>query len=321
MKALLLAAGYGTRMRPITNLLAKASVPVGNKALILGLVDLLASAGVNTIVVNTHHLGASVVKTLSDHGMPGVTIQFSNEPVLLGTGGGLAATRPFFCDEEAFLAINAELVCDVDLRSIVAAHRTSEADATMVVCEHSGDPSLGWVGVDPDGWVNRVPDLPQPFKPTRRLSFTGIHVLTPSIFDYLTETGPACILRDGYVRMMQDGGRVRAFHVGPNDVMEVGSPSQLLRANWRFLDGLAARMDYQPTLCADIVPPVLIGAGVRMGRRVRLGPYTVVGERVVLEDDVAARYSVILPDAYVSSRTRLHAAVHFGRETIYSEDL
>jgi mannose-1-phosphate guanylyltransferase len=187
VKAFLLAAGIGSRLRPITDTIPKCMVPVGGQPLLGIWLDAFDRAGIDEVLVNLHHLPDVVRRYLEGRaGTPAVRAFF--EPELLGSAGTLAANRAWVEGEEMFLACNADNLTDFDLRSLVATHRKHGELATLTVF-HSERPSAGGVvELGQDGTVTGFAEKPR--QPVSDLVNAGMYAFRPDVLDVLGELGP-----------------------------------------------------------------------------------------------------------------------------------
>jgi NDP-sugar pyrophosphorylase family protein len=295
MKAMVLAAGLGTRLRPLTQHVPKSLIPVCNRPMLVRLLEMLRQQGVTSVTINVHYLAAEVMREIGDGSRFGLSIRYSVESELLGTGGGLAEVAEFLEAESAFFLINSDLLLNLDLSAVLDAHVRSKAVATVVVQSHPEDGVTAWLGIDAANRVRYVPGMPDRGG-LRRVLFSGVHVLSPAIFRYLPRGEPSCVLRTGYVRMLQAGLDVNAYEVQPGAFMEVGRPDQFLAATFNLMD--ATRMG-----------PVLIDRDVALGSGLRLGPYAVIGQGAAIGSDSSVEYSIVLPGAQVPAGTRLCSSI------------
>jgi len=184
MKGMILAAGYGERLWPLTADRTKPALPVLGKPLVGYVAEYLARFGFNDIVVNLHHYPDSVRKSLGDGSRFGVRLEYVHEPVILGTSGALDNARELLRDE-TFVVINGKLITDIDLTAALATHRERKALATLVLRENRKLERFSTVEVQ-NGLVTRfggMPSVDQSAEPP--LMFTGIQILDPRIFDYI----------------------------------------------------------------------------------------------------------------------------------------
>ncbi|HEV8721781.1 MAG TPA: nucleotidyltransferase family protein [Candidatus Binatia bacterium] len=187
MKAMVLAAGQGTRLRPITDNLPKALVPVAGRPMIEYPLLLLRHYGIREIIINLHQFGEQIEKYLGDGRKLGVEITYSDEPELLDTGGGLLKAKPFLRDG-AFIVINTDALIDLNLAEAIAFHKKMSAAATLVLRPDENADQYGSMDVDDRGKICRFLQSKAPIGPSgpiRKLMFTGVQILEPKVFDYM----------------------------------------------------------------------------------------------------------------------------------------
>jgi NDP-sugar pyrophosphorylase family protein len=231
MKAMVLAAGQGSRLRPLTDQLPKALVPVGGVPLIDIVLRRLAAAGVGEVIVNTHHHAALLERYLQEHAPHELRVAVSRETVLLDTGGGLKNVAWFFADGEDFFLHNADVVSGVDLRHLSAVHRESRALATLSVREREASRRFlfdaagclcGWEDIA----TGRRDWAAGPVEGVTPLGFDGIQVISPGIFGKLTEEGVFSLTR-AYLRLAGQGERIVACRGDAAYWADVGSLPKL----------------------------------------------------------------------------------------------
>lgn len=190
MKAMIFAAGLGTRLRPLTDHMPKALVPVAGKPMLERVILRLKEAGFNEITVNIHHFGEQIIDFLRTHDNFGTEIHISDERgMLLDTGGGIKKARPFLDGQEPFLVHNADILTDIDLAGLYRHHLESDAESTLLVSERK---TSRYLLFDDDyhlhGWINKSTGEVKPagfdYRETkyRELAFGGIHIISPSLF-------------------------------------------------------------------------------------------------------------------------------------------
>ena len=193
MKAMVLAAGQGTRLRPITDTKPKALVPVAGRPMIEYALLLLRRYGIKDIVINLHHFGAAIENHLGNGNQLGLKISYSHETELLDTGGGLRKAKPFLQDG-AFIAINTDALIDLNLAELIAFHQQRKASATLVLRPDQQADQYGSLDIDSAGRIQRFLKseiTPKPTGPTRKLMFTGVQILEPKIFEYMERADAA----------------------------------------------------------------------------------------------------------------------------------
>jgi MurNAc alpha-1-phosphate uridylyltransferase len=246
MKAMILAAGLGTRLRPLTDHTPKALIEVNGIPLLERVIQRLKFYGFHEIIINVHHFAGRIIEFLQQKRNFGIDIRISDETAqLLDTGGGLKQSAWFFDDGQPFLAHNVDILSDLDLRELYEAHLLSEALATLAV---SNRPSLRYFLFNQEhllcGWQNiKTKEIkitrPTPESDLIPLAFSGIHVLQPAIFDLMPEQDIFSIT-DTYIQLAADHPIV-AFNHDQSFWLDLGRPDQLQKA-----EGMLSHLDKNP---------------------------------------------------------------------------
>jgi len=230
MKAMIFAAGLGRRLRPITERKPKALVAVGGRPLLAVVLERLVEAGVTSVVINLHHLGEQIEAWMERHRPPGVAVRFSREKELLDTGGGLKAAAAFLRGNEPFFVHNVDVLSDIDLRAMYAAHCASGALASLAAKPRETNRPLLFDGAGrlcgrrtPQGDVLVRDPANGTVTP---LGFCGIHVVSPRLLDLLSETGAFSIV-SSYLRLAGAGEVIRAHRVDGCRWRDAGRPEDL----------------------------------------------------------------------------------------------
>lgn len=235
VQAMLLAAGLGTRLRPLTDLRPKPIVPVANRPLAGFGMEHLASCGVEHIVANTHtqaELVESVLKAACPHDL---SLRFSREASLLGTGGGLRKARPLFDDPGGpVIVMNGDTLFAPDLAKAVLEHEARGAVATMILRPTSDPERFGAIGIDAEGWVRALLGVPRAQPGHRALMFTGVHILAPEAWAEMPESG--CVIRTAYRRWVDGGAPVLGI-VDESPWADLGTVSEYHRLNLELAAG------------------------------------------------------------------------------------
>jgi NDP-sugar pyrophosphorylase family protein len=229
MKAMVFAAGLGSRLRDISKATPKCLVEVGGKTMLEWVLLRLAGAGVTEVVINIHHLRERVERFVSDASLP-VKVKLSPEDTLLGTGGGLKNAWALLNPTEPFLVHNADIYSDLDLRALLKAHKARSL-ATLAVMRRETSRALLF---SPDGalrgWENGdgKSDLAPSGEPTvERLAFSGIHVMSPRISEYLERDDGNFSIITTYMRGVKSGEEVGAHRIDSAFWVDVGTPEKL----------------------------------------------------------------------------------------------
>jgi NDP-sugar pyrophosphorylase family protein len=210
MKAMILAAGLGTRLRPLTNTIPKPLLPVGGTPLIIWNLLLLKRHGFREVVINLHHLGPLIEQALGDGSKFGLRIIYSKEPMILGTGGGIKQAEPYFSGEPV-LVLNGDTLCELDLSALCAFHLERQAAATLVLREDPDAARWGLIEVGPDQRILRITGqgILGP-APTSVRMFAGVHILNLRLLREVKK-GVASSIIAPYVAAIERGDAVLGY--------------------------------------------------------------------------------------------------------------
>lgn len=244
MKAMILAAGLGTRLRPLTNTIPKPLLPVGGTPLIVWNLLLLKRHGIDRVVINLHHLGPMIEQVLGDGSQFGIRIIYSREPVILGTGGGIKQAEPHFSGEPV-LILNGDTLVEMDLGAVWDVHRTSHAAATMVLREDPDAMTWGLVEVGEEDRIVRITGkgLSSPSSVKHRM-FAGIHILHPRLLQNVPK-GVASSIIDPYIAALERGDRIVGYDLH-GYWSDIGTAERYAQAEKDARAGLIRLVDRQP---------------------------------------------------------------------------
>ena len=244
MEAMILAAGGGTRLRPLTDRTPKALLAVRGRPLLAHVMDRLVAAGASRIVVNVHHHADQIATFLERHTPPGVAVVLSPEPDgPYDTGGGLLAAAPHLSRRDAFLLHNVDVLSRIPLEALLAAHRAARVGtgdrlvATLAVQARDTRRQLlfdahglmGWENRGDDGAVFASQRVREPVGAVHRRSFTGIHAIEPAVFDLAERTGRFSIVT-WYLDLARRGYAILPFDASAFAWMDVGTPERVAEA-------------------------------------------------------------------------------------------
>jgi mannose-1-phosphate guanylyltransferase len=233
MRAMILAAGLGTRLRPLTNDRPKALVEVGGHTLLEITLQRLASFGIREVIVNVHHFAEMIVDYLTKNANFGMYIEISREDVLLDTGGGLRQAAWFFLEDgprkQPFLLHNVDVISTIDLHRMIESHHNSDALATLAVQQRQSsrlllfDENNQLCGRQVAG---STPEIARPSRETTALAFSGVHVISPDLLPRITEQGVFSIIST-YLRLAAEGQKIFAFHADNYYWRDLGKPDNV----------------------------------------------------------------------------------------------
>jgi N-acetyl-alpha-D-muramate 1-phosphate uridylyltransferase len=233
MKAMILAAGLGTRLKPYTTERPKALVEVEGRPLIAFILEKLVASGINEVVVNVHHFADMIEEYLAKNNF-GIKIHISDERNrLLETGGGLLKAMPFLNGEESFLVHNVDILSDIDLRKLIEYHYQSEALATLAVGKReSSRHFLFNEAMQLIGWRNNLTGkeiiTTKDIGCITPFAFAGIHVINPDFFRLVHSSGPFSIV-DAYLSLCNNN-LINGYNASNCFVVDVGKPNNIEKA-------------------------------------------------------------------------------------------
>jgi len=227
MKAMILAAGYGERLWPLTADRTKPALPVLGKPLVGYVAEYLAQFGITAVVVNLHHRPESVKRALGDGRQFGVRLEYVHEPVILGTSGALDNARSLL-EDDTFTVINGKIITDIDLNAALKEHQRRDALATLVLLKNKRRERFSIVETH-DGLVTRFAGMPtaDASNGADPLMFTGIQILAPRIFDYIPRGIFSHSTVDVYPQAIAKGERIVA-HVAEGKWYELSTLQRYL---------------------------------------------------------------------------------------------
>ncbi|MFT4063050.1 MAG: NTP transferase domain-containing protein [Edaphocola sp.] len=233
MKAMLLAAGLGTRLKPFTDSKPKALAPVNGQSLLERNIRYLQRFGINDVVVNVHHFARQIIDTLKENDGFGSRYQISDEAdAVLETGGGLLHAAPFLQSEACFLLMNVDMLSNIDLGKLIAYHQEHGLLATLAVQQRDSSRQFLFDGKGRlAGWHNSVTGEYKPATVSRHLAamaFSGIQVVSGKIFEYIKFTGKFSLV-DLYLDLCPTHGILAYDHTG-DVLLDVGKPESLALA-------------------------------------------------------------------------------------------
>ena len=275
MRALILAAGLGTRLRPLTHIRAKAALPVNGEPLVGRIARGLAAQGFTDLVVNLHHCPATIARRLGDGSDLGLRLRYSWEQPVLGSAGGPRHALPLLVDGDddpraRFLVMNGDTLTDLDIRALVRAHaRSGKAAVTMALIPNPRPDKYGGVQIDGD----RVVGFVRAGSTRQSHHFIGVQVAEARAFAALPDGMPMESVNQVYPRLMaEDPDAVGAF-VSDATFQDIGTPADYLRTclelaaveGNRLLDGERVQIDRSATISESVVwDDVSVGPEVRL---------------------------------------------------------
>jgi mannose-1-phosphate guanylyltransferase len=319
---MVMAAGLGTRLRPLTYGIPKPLVPVANRPVMEHILMLLRRHGVGPVVANLHWFGEVIRDRFGDGSGLGIDLTYSHEEELLGTAGGVRKVAEFFGDEP-FLVMAADALTDVDLAELRAAHEANDGIATLAVKRVSEVSEFGVVITDADGRIQGFQEKPDRAEALSDLASCMIYILDREIFDYFPSKPVVDFAREVFPVLLEHDV---PFHVHRIDAYwnDVGSLPEYLRGN---LDAVQGEVEVEPAgellgLSGGdqevergdpgVAGRVLVAEGCRIGAEARLDGPLVIGAGCTVGDRAVVKESVLLPGAEVPPDALVASAI-YGR--------
>jgi mannose-1-phosphate guanylyltransferase/phosphomannomutase len=325
VKAVILAGGEGTRLRPLTSNAPKPMMPLANKPMMEHIVNLLALHGFDEIVVTVAFLAQQIRAHFGDGSDFGVTMHYATEDTPLGTAGSVRNAIDEL--DDTFLVISGDVLTDIDLTAFVKAHRDAGAAASIALKHVENPLEFGIVITRPDGSIERFLEKPTWGEVFSDTINTGMYVLEPSVFDYIPDGEVVDFSSDVFPKLLDDGHTLHG-HVADGYWEDVGTLEAYSRAHTDVLDGrvrvdidgfelgegrwIGSDVEISPE--ARVETPVVIGDSCRVEAGVHLRPYTVLGTDVIVKSDAFLERAVVHDHVYVGPQANLRGCV-IGRNT------
>ena len=320
MRAVVMAGGEGTRLRPLTSNQPKPMVPVANKPCMEHIIELLKRHGIDDIVVTVAFLPRAIRDYFGDGSALGVNINYSVEQAPLGTAGSVKNAEENL--GERFIVISGDALTDFDLTAIIAEHERRQAMVSIVLKHVENPLDFGVVVTNDEGRIERFLEKPtwgQVFSDTVN---TGIYVLEPEVFNYIPAGQSYDFSQELFPKLFELGKPLYGT-IAEGYWQDIGSLGQFLAANRDVLDGKVQASIPGIRLEGDIyigenvsidslehvTGPAVIGNYAKIDRNARIGAYTVLGSNVVVKDHAETRFSVIDANTYIGSGTKVYGAI------------
>jgi NDP-sugar pyrophosphorylase family protein len=317
MKAMILAGGLSTRLYPLTKTMPKPLVPVAGVPNAAHLMRYLKAYGFDEIAINLHYLADDIVEALGDGSHFGVTLQYSYEPELLGSAGGLKKVQAYF-DDQAFVVIGCDEVTDIPLDEVLAFHRECGAIATIGLVECEEVDQYGVVVLDERSKIVGFQEKPAKGAERSKLANTGVYVFSPEIFEHIPTAQFYDFGKQVFPALQGAGEAFYGFHARGAYWADIGTPSEYRRASYDVVSGVVRIPQTDPNGIDSsarlgrnvrIEGPVRIGAAATVGDNVRIVGPSVLGDRVCVEADAILERSILWQGARIGERANLRETV------------
>jgi mannose-1-phosphate guanylyltransferase len=305
---LILAGGFGTRLRPLSCTRPKTLFPIVNKPLLQWIFERLAKNDVNEAILAVNLQTEFYIKR---HLIPkyGLKIRYSIDPpkMPLGTGGPIKKAEKLLGHADPFLVVNGDVFTDLSYKELIESHRKRNAIATIALCEVEDPSRYGVAEIAEDNRITRFIEKPPKGTASSKLINAGVYVLSPSVFKYIPEGTAISMEREIFPKLVNEGALYG--HIINNLWIDIGKPEEYLQTNRLLLDTMAIRQKHRSRSKFELRNPVALDKNVSIGEKSIVGPYAVLGENVTLGKNVQISDSVIFPDAKIDDFTAINGAI------------
>jgi mannose-1-phosphate guanylyltransferase len=321
MKAMVLAAGKGTRLLPLTGEVPKPMAPIAGKPIMEHIFELLSEAGVAEVHVNIHYLAEAILKSFGEKTqVDGMVVNFSREDRLMGTAGGVK--RLADCFDETFVVIMGDALTDVDVHDVIAFHKEHEALATLALMRVEDTSQYGVVELDYEKNILNFQEKPDPTEAISTLANTGIYVLEPEVLEYVPEDTFFDFAKDVFPRLLEAGerfvgyegsfywsdvGTLEAYRAAQHDLL-AGKVRASIPGEQRG-ESLWVDRDAWLHPTATLEGRTVIGSDVVVGPGVTVTGDTTVGSGCWIRPGATIKRSILLPGSYVGDGAYLEDCI------------
>jgi len=335
MKAILLAGGKGTRLRPLTIHTPKPIVPIFNRPFLHYQLDLLKQVSeIDEVILSLNYQPRRIEEIFGDGGDSGLGIKYVVEPAPLGTAGAVRYAGDQL--RESVVVFNGDVLTEVDLAAVIALHRDRRAKATIVLTPVDNPTAYGLVETDADSNIRRFLEKPKPDEITCDTINAGIYVLEPETFDRIPKDTPWSIERSFFPSLIEQGESFVAY-VYRGYWIDIGTPEKYMQVHRDMMDGRftayrAAPFAARPSAAwvspeariedgAIVEGPCFIDEATIVRPGARIGPYSVVGRHCHIEEHAAIERAIVWANSRVSQEATVRNSIlgrhcHIGRSAI-----
>ena len=334
MKAILLAGGKGTRLRPLTLNTPKPIVPIFNRPFLMYQLDQLRQVPeITEVILSLNYQPRRIEETFGDGEALGIKISYAVEPQPLGTGGAIKFSAQTV--QDSVIVLNGDVLQQIDLQAVIARHRAAKAKATIVLTPVDNPSAYGLVETDADGNVQRFLEKPGQDEITTNNINAGVYVLEPDTLDRIPDNEAYSIERQYFPSLVANGETFVAY-VNDGYWIDIGTPEKYRQVHRDIMDGryhaapfldrAGGIVDLGARIEADVQidGPCFLDEGVVVKQGARLGPHAVIGRQVQIDEQAQIRDSVLWAHTIVGVEAAVDGALvgrncHIGRNTVVSD--
>lgn len=322
MKALFLAGGMGTRLRPLTDHLPKPMVPIMGIPLLERSIKELKRCGVNEIVLSTCYKSDCIESHFDADSRSGMKIHCICEEKPLGTGGAIKNCQKYF--DGTFLIFNSDILCNIDLKALVQFHRQKGADVTIAATKVENPSSYGVIEYNSEEYIVSFTEKPKPGEEKSNFINAGIYVFEPKVLDLIAADQPVSIERDTFPLLLKKGFKMAVFR-GDNYWIDIGTPKKYMQAHKDIFEGscIVSENNFKSDKVygasnADLDPTAKINGPVWFGKNVHIGANAVIGPNVVIGNDFQAGRGCEIRNSVIWNNVSMGSGVDIDHSVITS---
>jgi mannose-1-phosphate guanylyltransferase len=308
LKALILAGGFATRLRPLSCSRPKTLFPIVNRPLLEWIFERLANDGIDEAVLAVNAITQFYVKQQrpSRHGLK---VKFSIDPpkMPLGTAGPIKKAEKLLGHDEPFIVLNGDIFADLNYRELLDTHIKTKALATIALCKVDDPCRYGVAEIANGNCIKRFIEKPAKGKAPSNLINAGVYVLSPKVFDYIPSGRAVSMEREVFPKLAEEGKL--CGHLVEGLWIDIGKPEEYLEANKIILDSLASTLKQQRANGFEIKNPVAFDKGVSIAEKSVIGPCAILGKNVTVGKNAQISNSVIFPNVEIDEFVSINGAL------------
>ena len=331
MKALFLAGGMGTRLKPLTDDLPKPMVPIMNKPLLERSMENLRRCGIRDIVISTGYKSQYIQEYFGNGSKFGLDIEYICEDFPLGTGGAIRKTGHLY--DDTFLVFNADILCNMDFSELVKYHKAKSAAVTIAVTRVDNPSAYGVIEYNNSGYAVTFTEKPEVDKIKSNYINAGVYVIEPEVLKEIPDDMPISIERETFPKLLQKGYKI-AVHNGCSYWMDIGTPEKYMQTHEDIMagdcrlsgisfdnKGVFIAQNSNVDVTAEIIGPVYIGNSVIIGPYATVGPNAVIGDDVIVHMGCNVTNSILWNNVHVGIFSEMDGVVAASGFKVVCKDI
>jgi len=308
LKAVILAGGFGTRLRPLSCTRPKILFPIVNKPLLEWTFERLAKHNVDEVIIAANFQSETAMKQhrMSHHGLK---VKYSRDPPSepLGSGGPIKKAERLIGHEDSFLTLNGDVFADISYTELLEKHRKTKALATIALTKVKEPSRYGVAVLDKNGRIQEFIEKPAKGKAPSNLINAGAYALNAEIFEYIPSGKKVSIEREIFTKLAQEGKLYG--HVFEGLWFDIGKPEDYLQVNRTLMNMISNRPKLRVKGKVTIKNPVAFDKGVRIAERSVIGPNAVLGKNVIIGKNVHLKETTVFPQTVISDFCSINGAI------------